>query len=118
MYGDIESFINDFHDAVFYCGMRMILGRLRFLVPRKKMENLFKSSHDFLGFHISRAFAVKNIGNPESTEETSLLQASVQKTDDRTNMRNQLIQILISASDTISILLTNTLFLLSRHPGI
>jgi cytochrome P450 len=118
MYGDIGSFIHDFHDAMFYCGMRIILGRLRFLVPRKKMEKAFKSSHDFLDFYISKAFAEKDIGHHESTAGTSLLQGLVQQTDDRTDIRNQMIQNLMASSDTISILLSNTLFLLSRHPEI
>jgi cytochrome P450 len=118
MYGDIGSFIHDFHDSMFYCGMRIILGRLRFLVPEKKMEKAFKSSHDFLDFYISKAFAEKDIENPASTEGTSLLQGLIRNTDNRTDIRNQMIQNLMAASDTISILLSNTLFLLSRHPGI
>jgi cytochrome P450 len=103
---------------MFYCGMRIVLGRLRFLVLRKKMEKTFKSSHDFLDHCISKAFAEKNSGNPQSTEGTSLLRVLVQETDDRIEIRNQMIQNLMAASDTISILLSNTLFLLSRHPKI
>lgn len=114
MYGDVGSFINDFHNAMFFCGLRIILGRLRFLVPRKKMEKTFKSSHEFLDFYIAKAFNEKKIGSNGG----SLVQGLVQQTEDRVEVRNQTLQNLMAASDTISILLSNTLFLLSRHPEI
>jgi cytochrome P450 len=119
MYGNVESFTRDFHDSMFYCGMRIVLGRLRFLIPRRRIERAFKSSHQFLEFHIDRALAnQRDQETHEEPEGASLIEGLVQQIDDKIEIRNQALQTLMAASDTISILLSNTIFLLSRHPEI
>lgn len=116
MYGDLTTFTTAFQDSMFWCGMRIILGRLRFLLPRWKIEKAFKSSHDFLDFHIEEAFARKE--NQEIETKSSLIEELVRQTDDKTEVRNQSLQILMASSDTISKLLSNAMFLLSRYPDV
>ena len=115
MYGEIGTFIKDFHDAMFFCGLRIILGRLKFLVPKNKVEKSCGSSHKFLDFYVDKAFAQK--GSLSSSKKSlSLLEGLVEETDDKVEIRNQTLQALMAASDTISILSSNTIWLLARYP--
>ncbi|KAL9095483.1 MAG: hypothetical protein Q9165_002354 [Trypethelium subeluteriae] len=49
---------------------------------------------------------------------TSLVQALAQQTKDRKVIRTQTIQAMMGAADTTPLLISNTVFLLARHPGI
>lgn len=119
IYGNVETFTRDFHDSMFLCGMRIVLGRLRFLIPRRKVEKAFRSSHQFLEYYIDRALAKKEDHDIyEESKSPSLIEGLVHQTDDRSEIRNQALQTLMAASDTISILLSNTIFLLARHPEV
>ncbi|TVY73557.1 Cytochrome P450 monooxygenase lepH [Lachnellula suecica] len=123
IFGDVESFTNDFHDSMFLCGMRIVLGFFRFLIPRRKFEKAFKSSHQFLDFYINRAFDTKRSreseNGPDSDQKsTSLIEGLVYQTNDKIEIRNQTLQMLMAASDTVSILLSNSTFLLSRNPQV
>jgi cytochrome P450 len=117
-FGDIGSFITDFHNAMFLCGLRIILGRLRFLVPRGKLDKAVQPSHKFLEFYINKAFEEKDDAEILETKSASLLEGLVHRTDDKAEIRNQMLQNLMASTDTISILISNTVFLLSRHPDV
>ncbi|PQE10318.1 cytochrome P450 alkane hydroxylase protein [Rutstroemia sp. NJR-2017a WRK4] len=118
VFEDVGSFITDFHNAMFLCGIRIILGRLRFLVPRGKLDKAVNSSHKFLEFYINKAFEEKDDVESLETKSASLLEGLVHRTDDKTEIRNQTLQNLMASTDTISILVSNTVFLLSRHPDV
>ena len=117
MYGDIGTFLKDFHDAMFLCGMRIVLGRFRVLIPKKKLEKACASPHSFLNFYIDKAVTQKGTASADDTA-SSMIKGLVEQTEDRIEIRNQTLQVLMASSDTISILLSNTVLLLAQHPSI
>ncbi|KAM3077804.1 hypothetical protein ACMFMG_007126 [Clarireedia jacksonii] len=80
---------------MFMCGMRVILGRLRFLVPRGKLEKAVNSSHRFLEFHIDNALTSMSM---EEKMRSSLLEGLADWTEDTVGVFNQMFQNLVAAN--------------------
>lgn len=93
---------------------RVLTGRLSFLFPMSNFKRSCTQVHNFVEFHIQQAL--------NKTTEKNKSQVAVEtvlaQTDDRTLVRNMLVQGIIGAQDTTSVLTSNTIHLLARHPAL
>ncbi|CAF9905989.1 hypothetical protein IMSHALPRED_004040 [Imshaugia aleurites] len=120
---DVKTFMKTFHDGLFGTGLRIFLGRLTFLAPKTKRLASCEKTHQFLDFYIERALARKQNSNLERSpsgsiidaKPRSMLESLAQETSNKVEIRSQIIQGMMASQETTSVLVNNTLFLLSRH---
>jgi hypothetical protein len=134
---DPTTFLNAFQTVLKGLEIRIVLGRLRVLLPQSEWVSSVKIAHRFIDYYVNKAqrhdhqqdHSPSRDGRenePSAGERIaakkepyrSLLQGLMEQTDDKIEIRNQIIQAMMAAQDTTSVLLSNTLFLLSRHPSI
>lgn len=111
-------------------GIRFLLGRMSVLLPKAKWMKLIGVTHRFIDYHIDNAIETTDRASSNNRSHTfeedsdirtsrrTLLQSLIEQTRDKSEIRNQIFQGMMAAQDTTSILLANTVFLLSRHPGV
>lgn len=105
-----NEFVEAFHNALFYSMIRVVLGRTWKLLPQSKYVNTCGKVHNFIDYYISQAYE-ENV-----PKQKSLIRALLVQTEDQNFIRSQVIQAMMAAQDTTSELITNSLFLLARHP--
>ena len=108
--------------------MRLYLGPLRFMTPKSASVMQWEIVHKFVDYYIDRALEDKkekvspplnqNSKQTSSHPHRSLLDGLAEQTSDRIEIRNQIIQGMMAAQDTTAVLISNTVFLLSRNPAI
>ena len=87
-----------------------------FLVPRSATVEHWQVVHKVIDFYVDQALR-DAIENPEQ-DRRNLMDGLVHQTSERHEIRNQIIQSMMTAQDTIASLVSNTVFLLSRSPDI
>ncbi|KAF2449087.1 cytochrome P450, partial [Karstenula rhodostoma CBS 690.94] len=93
---------------------RVLTGRLNFLFPMTKFKQACLQAHEFVEFHIQQAVKTAAEKDKSQVGVGSLLA----QTQDRTLVRDMLVQGVIGAQDTTSVLTSNTIHLLARHPAL
>ncbi|KAF2818630.1 cytochrome P450 [Ophiobolus disseminans] len=106
------EFITAFHDAMYYTMFRMLLGKAWCLVPQKKYLYACKVAHSYLDYYVDQVLD----GGSRSTKTRSLLSTLAHQTNDRVYIRDQILQGMMASQETISTLIGNACFLLSRNP--
>lgn len=109
-----QSFLNAFQRSVAGCGLRIFLGMFRVLLPKSMTIIHWEVVHKVVTNNIDRVLredAAKLAKNPKS-----LLDELVRQTKDQTELQNHTIQGLMASLDTTAVLISNTMFLLSRNP--
>ncbi|KAI0394071.1 cytochrome P450 [Xylariaceae sp. FL0594] len=106
-----DAFVKSFHSSLVYSMYRVMLGPAWKLVPKKGYIESCTRAHNYLDYYISQAFA-----SGEEQKTKSLIKELSVQTDDAGFIRSQVIQAMMAAQDTTSELLTNSLFVLARHP--
>lgn len=125
-----QQFLKSLHAAEFGVGMTIVFGWLgRHLTKRQFQENC-QQVHAFLDHFIHRAleqnsYREKDVlqkTNPQvrAPEARGLLNALTQQSSSTNQdvLRAQLLQTMMASQDTIPTLLSNTIFLLSRHQSV
>ncbi len=122
---DGKAFLQAFQLSLRSCGLRLYLGPFRFILPKSASVIQWKVVHDFVDYHVNRSLEntkaeVSSTLDQETTSHhyRSLLDGLAKQTTDRIEIRNQIIQGLMAAQDTTAVLISNTIFLLSRSPAI
>jgi cytochrome P450 len=92
---------------------RLLTGRLNFLFPMTKFKQACFKVHDFVEFHIQQA-----VKTTEKNKSQVAVASLLAQTKDRTLVRNMAVQGIIGAQDTTSVLTSNTIHLLARHPAL
>jgi len=109
-----DTFIGIWADGMHGIAWRTLTGRLKFLFPMTKFKQACTQVGEFVEFHIQQA--------AKSTTEKNKTQVGVEsllaQTGDRTLVRNMLVQGIIGAQDTTSVLTSNKIYLLARHPAL
>ncbi|MCJ1310667.1 hypothetical protein MMC25_004333 [Agyrium rufum] len=121
---DAQTFLKEFQNGFEGMGMRIISGRLSFLIPSKRWLASCAIVHKYIDFLTQRATetcktttgALKRHNSTNNTQSHSLLDSLLDLTDDSIEIRNSLLQGLMAAQETTSVLLSTTFFLLSRSP--
>lgn len=110
------SFLKAWQLSLRSCSIRNSLGLLRFLTSKSASTEQWQKIHDLIDFHITQRLD-ERLAKPDE-RQPSLLDHLIDQTRDTLEIRNQIIQGMMAAQDTTSILISNTIFLLSRHPVI
>jgi cytochrome P450 len=110
---DPQSFLDAFHSAEIWMGIRMIFGALGRLAPTGRWMKQVRMVHDFVDHTVDQAM---DKGSVDEQARHTLLKSLASQTSDRHEIRYQIIQALMATQDTTSTLLSNALFCLSRDP--
>ncbi len=115
---------------MFGSGFRIALGPLRFLFRDSKWPTACEETHRFADYYVDKALQWRQertqLLNIHATgrelkdhrQQHILLHGMAEQTEDRTELRNQILQALMAAQETTSVLISNVFFLLSRHPTV
>lgn len=118
-----EKFIQNFHAAVLGTGLRIMLGRFKNLAPKAAYIDICRRVHEYIEYYIRQA--LKDYSLKEKSLNThapyqrqrSLVQNLATQTNDMRFIRSQILQGMMAAQETISVLVSNTMFLMARHPS-
>ena len=112
---------------MFGSGFRIALGPLKFLFRDSKWPRACETTHRFAEYYVDKALQwrqermhlekIKSTGGElkDHRQQHILLHGMAEQTEDRTELRNQILQALMAAQETTSVLISNVFFLLSRH---
>ena len=119
-----------FDYAMFGCGVQIALGPLKFLflAAKTKWIKAYKTTHRFADKYVDKALDVRQqisvekkestLGTPVHRVPRNLLSTMAEQTDDKVELRNQVLQALMAASETTAFLISNAFFQLSRNPPV
>ncbi|KAF2874649.1 cytochrome P450 alkane hydroxylase-like protein [Massariosphaeria phaeospora] len=116
------QFLDAFQDALFLTMFRIMLGRAWKLVPQTRYLKACKTTHQYVDYYIGKA--LRDADTSCATDEDflkikpklSMAHVLATQTSDQEYIRNQVLQGMMASVETISALLGNACFLLSRHP--
>jgi cytochrome P450 len=111
-----QTYLDAFEASLLGMGLSMITGSLRFLVPRSMTIAPWEKVWAYVDFYVARSLEKK--GSAAEAPQRSLLDLVASQTSDRREIRNQVLQGMLAAQDTTSTLISNTVFLLARCPGV
>jgi hypothetical protein len=106
-----DEFIHLWEQGVMGTGLRLMFGSLSFILPSKSFERSCASIRKFVNFYIDRERDKADRMGPKN-----FVEAFLEHTDDQEFIRNHLVQGIIGAQDTTSILMSNTVHFLARRP--
>ena len=125
---DARSFLKAFHAAQFWANMRIFFGLLARVLSICVWPAHYQIVHRFIDHYVNVAMQREHRREPplsgakddmETTHQRrSLISSLVEQTNDRNEIRWQVIQGLMAMQNTTSTLISNTLFSLSRNPSI
>ncbi|KAF7934054.1 uncharacterized protein EAE97_008414 [Botrytis byssoidea] len=117
------EFIKAFNTSMIGMGVSFLIGPLKFLIPRSLTTVAHKQVYDYIDVLVDKALekareepAYKD--NSNAPLQKSLLEGLAKQTDDCMEIRQNIIQGMMAAQGTTYVLISNTLFLLSRNPDI
>ena len=126
-----SRFLEALHAAEFWVGIRVTFGWLGLHLATQYFRNHCKYVHSFLAPYIHQALSMQNTKNDNTSSlgmdsssrsrgsgTRDLLRALTQHSAEIDVVRAQLLQTMITSQETISTLLCNAVFLLSRHPDV
>ena len=117
-----EQFIDSFHVAIYGTGLRIMLGRFQGLAPKAAYVQACLRAHEYIEYYIKCALddSAPEKETPSMHEplrgHRSMVKELATQTTDMNFIRSQILQGMLAAQETISVLVANTLFLLARHP--
>ncbi|CAD6455059.1 34faba6f-1d64-4a46-8146-295d2341e539 [Sclerotinia trifoliorum] len=116
---DMHTFEDAFNTAQGWMGIRLAFGKIGRGVSliSKKWRESCKKVHSFVDHHITEALEKSKVSKPEESA-LSLLEKLVLRGKSKGEIRSQIIQGMLVTQDTTGIVLSNTIFLLSRHPEV
>ena len=85
-------------------------------MSKSETVDQWQTVHKFIEFHIDRA--LQDTSRKTEERHRSLLENLLQRTNDKVDVRDHIIQGMMAAQDTTAILISNTIFLLSRDPTV
>lgn len=124
---EAQEFLKAFDNSLFGSGLRIALGPFKLLFRDTKWRESCKVTHKFADRYVEKALDYRKKFISKSTQSALdqksdrrhiLLYAMAEQTDDRTDLRNQILQALMAAQETTAALISNVIFLLARHPDV
>ncbi|KAM0129663.1 hypothetical protein ACHAP3_007692 [Botrytis cinerea] len=102
-------------------GFSFMIGSFKFPVPKSLTTVAHKQAYDYIDVFVNKALGTTREEttmktNPHLPMQKSLLEGLAKQTDDRIEIRQNIIQGMMAAQGTTYVLISNTLFLLSRNP--
>jgi cytochrome P450 len=114
----LEQFVDAFHKALFTTGLRVTLGRLAGFAPTGAHHAACARIYEYLDFCVDKALDTRDgvLKSERITQkQSSMIEGLAAQTDDKPYMRSQILQGMMASQDTTAVLISNTIFLLSRH---
>ncbi|TGO39180.1 hypothetical protein BHYA_0059g00450 [Botrytis hyacinthi] len=102
------EFTKAFNTSMIGMGLLFIIGPFKFLIPKSLTTVAHKQTREEHPYK----------DNSNVPMQKSLLEGLTKQTDDRVEIRQNVIQGMMAAQGTTYVLISNTLFLLSRNPDI
>lgn len=124
---DARAFLKALHVSQFWAGMRIFFGSTGRVLSSCIWRVHIQIVHRFIDHYVGMALerdgqqqqsAWNCRGEVKGDQQRSLVSSLVEQTNDREEIRWQVIQGILGMQDTTSTLISNTLFLLSRNPAI
>ncbi|TGO11682.1 hypothetical protein BTUL_0104g00270 [Botrytis tulipae] len=119
----VTEFIKAFSTSMIGMGLSFLIGPFKFLIPKSLTTVAHKKVYDYIDVLVDKALE-KTREEPAYKENSnvptqkSLLEGLAKQTDDRIEIRQNVIQRMMAAQGTTYVLISNTLFLLSRNPDL
>ncbi|KAF2649655.1 cytochrome P450 [Lophiostoma macrostomum CBS 122681] len=117
-----DGFLDAFQAGFNGCGMRFALGPLSFLMPTSGWLKACRKVHDFADIYVDRALEYrqkqKGAGDHNTRTQRTLLYNMALQTDNRTVLRDQIIQGMMASTDTTASLISMVVWNLARHADI
>ncbi|KAF7876347.1 hypothetical protein EAF04_001440 [Stromatinia cepivora] len=116
---DMRTFEDAFNTAQGWMGIRLAFGKFGrgISLLSKKWRESCKIVHSFVDHHVTKVLEKSNVSKLEDSA-LSLLENLVLRGKSQGEIRSQIIQGMLVTQDTTGIVLSNTMFLLSRHPEV
>jgi cytochrome P450 len=115
-----EGFLDAFQEGFNGCALQIALGPLKFLMPKRNWLKACAKTHEFADVYVNRALEYReklNLAeNGAPKKQRTLLYNMAQQTGDKIDLRNQIVQAMMVASETTSILIVNIIYNLAGHP--
>lgn len=115
------DFIKAFNASMIGMGFSFMIGPFKFPVPKSLTTVAHKQAYDYVDVFVNKALGTTREEttmrtNPHLPMQKSLLEGLAKQTDDRIEIRQNIIQGMMAAQGNTYVLISNTLFLLSRNP--
>ncbi|KAK3369963.1 putative cytochrome P450 alkane hydroxylase [Podospora didyma] len=124
-----QDFLDAFHYAQQGTGKRLQLGKLAFLYCDKKYYESIKVAHAFADYYVDKAIeyrrshlADKGVNLETFSDEDAskhkvvLLHDMAMETDNREDLRNQILHVFLAGHESSAITIGNAIFQLCRNP--
>ena len=117
-----ELFIRSFDYVMEGLGNRVRLGRLKFLYRDPVWFEAIRIIHEFMENHIENALEAERVrkqsGQSEETKHHRyiLLNEMVKETQDKLDLRSQILAVFMPSRDTTAFLVSNVIHALARTP--
>lgn len=115
---DAKAFLAAYNYGQAGVGRRMQLPKWNFLTRDKKFWSSCKIARDFVDHYVEKALIHTASASDEKPGRYILAYELARETKDRTDIRNQLLNIFLPAHDASAVALTNVFFNLARHPHV
>ncbi|TGO70696.1 hypothetical protein BELL_0682g00030 [Botrytis elliptica] len=117
------GFIKAFNASMIGMGLSFMIGPFKFLIPKSLTTIAHKQVYEYIDVLVDNALEktreeLTYKDNSNVPMQKSLLEGLAKQTDDRIEIRQNIIQGMMAAQGTTYVLISNTLFLLSRNPDL
>ncbi|KAF2730395.1 cytochrome P450 [Polyplosphaeria fusca] len=114
-----DEFLEAFDSGLLGTGLRIMLGQYRFLLPKKAYLKTCQRVHSWLEYYIRRQVdSTSNGTQVPSQQRRSMAKNLGGQTEDLEYIRGQILQSMLASKETTAVLVSNAMFLLSRHPDV
>ena len=114
-----SRFAEAFNRAQFAVGDNARNGILGYLFPDRQFKNDAKFVHDFVDSYVEKSLACRKVADPEKTEGRYVfLHELATRTQDKVQIRSELLNVLLAGRDTTASLLSNVWFEIAKRPDI
>lgn len=118
-----EDFLAAFQEGFNGCGMRIALGPLKLLLPKGNWLKACAKTHRFADVYVNRALEyrakyVETRNGEMPVKQRTLLYNMAHQTDNKTILRNQIVQAMMAATETTASLISTVIHVLATHPHV
>lgn len=116
-----ELFIKSWDYVMIGFGTRVRMGKLKFLYRDPAWFEAIRIVHAFVEKHIDKALEIekqRQIEDSNPDERYILLHEMVKQTQDKLDLRSQILAVFMPSRDTTAVLVANIFHALARHPTV
>lgn len=115
-----RGFLKAFRQGFEGCGIRIALGPLAWIVPKRAWYEACEDTRKFANVYVDRALQYRkeylSRGDNLSSGQRTLLHKIAEQTDDRRVLGDQIIQAMMAATETTASLISTIVHILAANP--